>query len=117
MKIPLAKIEVDSEIKNAASSALDSGKFILGKQTEEFEEKFAKFCNVKYAACVSSGTAALFLSLKSLGLKKGDEVIVPSLSFIATVTPILMIGGIPKFVDVNKRNYTLDQKQIDPRFL
>jgi len=73
MKIPLAKIEIDSNIKKAASFALDSGKFILGKQTEEFEEKFAKFCNVKYAACVSSGTAALFLSLKSLGLEKGSS--------------------------------------------
>jgi len=113
MKIPLAKIEIDSDIKKAALLALDSGKFILGKQTEEFEEKFAKFCNVKYAACVSSGTAALFLSLKSLGLEKGDEVIVPSLSFIATVTPILMIGGIPKFVDVNVRNYTLDHTEIE----
>jgi len=105
MKIPLAKIEIDSDIKKAALLALDSGKFILGKQTEEFEEKFAKFCNVKYAACVSSGTAALFLSLKSLGLEKGDEVIVPSLSFIATVTPILMIGGIPKFVDVSVKYF------------
>jgi len=115
MKIPLAKIEIDEEIKNATISALKSGKFILGRQTEEFEEKFAKFCNVKYAACVSSGTAALFLSLKSLGLKKGDEVIVPSLSFIATVTPILMLEGIPKFVDVNKKNYTLDHNEIEKK--
>jgi len=115
MKIPLAKIEIDTEIKNAALAALDSGKFILGKQTEEFEEKFAKFCNVKYAACVSSGTAALFLTLKSLGLEKGNEIIVPSLSFIASVTPILMLEGIPKFVDVNIRNYTIDQNEIEKK--
>jgi len=115
MKVPLAKIEVDSDVKNAALEALDSGNFILGKQTEDFEEKFAKFCNVKYAACVSSGTAALFLSLYSLGLKKGDEVIVPSLSFIATATPILMLGASPKFVDVDSRNYTLDYNEIEKK--
>lgn len=113
MKIPLSKIDVNGEIKDAVISVLDSGKFILGERTEEFEEKFAKFCNTKYAACVSSGTAALFLSLQSFGISKGDEVIIPSLSFVATATPILMHNAIPCFVEVNKRNYTMDPKEIE----
>jgi len=115
MKIPLSKIDIDDEMKNAVIRVLDSGKFILGDETEDFEEKFAKFCKVKYAAAVSSGTAALFLTLKSLGLKKGDEVITPSQSFIATVTPILMLDAIPRFVDINSKNYTLEPKKIEKK--
>lgn len=116
MKIPLSKIDVNDEIKDAVIAVLDSGKFILGERTEEFEEKFTKFCNTKYAACVSSGTSALFLSLHSLGIKKGDEVIIPSLSFVATATPVMMHGAIPKFVEINRKNFTIEpdsiQKQI-----
>jgi dTDP-4-amino-4,6-dideoxygalactose transaminase len=113
MKIPLSKIIIDDEIKQSVLKVLSSGKFILGNETREFEEKFAKFCNVKYSACVNSGTSALFLTLKTLGVKTGDEIIVPSLSFIATATPILMCGAKPKFVDVNNKNYTIDPIEIE----
>jgi dTDP-4-amino-4,6-dideoxygalactose transaminase len=113
MEIPLSKIIIDDEIKQAVLKVLSSGKFILGDETHEFEEKFAKFCNVKYSACVNSGTSALFLTLKSLGVKTGDEIIVPSLSFIASATPILMCGAKPKFVDVNSKNYTIDPIEIE----
>lgn len=112
MKIPLSRIEISKETRNAVDLVLTKGKFILGEKTEEFEEKFAKLCNVKYAACVSSGTAALFLSLQSLGISKGDEIIIPSLSFVATATPILMHNATPCFIEVNKKNYTIDPKEI-----
>jgi dTDP-4-amino-4,6-dideoxygalactose transaminase len=112
MKIPLSKIEVDNDVKKAAILTLESGHFILGKQVEDFEEKFAKFCNAKYAACVGSGTAALFLALTSLGVKKGDEIIVPSQSFIATATPVMMVGAKVKFVEIDNRNYTIDPEKI-----
>jgi len=115
MKVSLAKIEINDEILKSINSVLKSRKFILGNNTEEFEEKFAKFCNAKHAACVSSGTAALFLSLQSLGVKKGDEVLVPSLSFIATATPIAMIGAIPKFVEVDMKNYTIDPAKLQKK--
>jgi len=115
MKISLSKIIIDEEIKKSVSKVLSSNKFILGDQTREFEEKFAKFCTTKYSACVNSGTSALFLTLKTLGVKKGDEVIVPSLSFIASATPILMCGAKPKFVDVNRKNYTIDPDEIEKK--
>lgn len=115
MKVPLAKIEINNEIKNAVSSVLKKGNFILGEETKKFEEEFARFCGVKYASAVSSGTAALYLSLLSLGIKKNDEVIVPSLSFIATVTPLLMLGAKPKFVDVNSQDYTIDVEQLEKK--
>jgi len=111
-KIPLSRIPMDMEIKNAVISVLDKGNFILGAKTEEFEKKFAKYCDVKYAACVSSGTTALFLALKSMGVKKNDEIIIPSLSFVATATPILMCGAIPKFAEINSKNYTINPSSI-----
>jgi len=111
-KIPLSKIPINPEIKKSVLSVLDEGNFILGRQTLDFESKFAKFCNTKYAACVSSGTAALFLSLKSLGVKKDDEIIVPSMSFVASATPILMCGAKPKFVDVDIHTYNIDPTKI-----
>jgi dTDP-4-amino-4,6-dideoxygalactose transaminase len=114
MKIPLSKIDIDTKVKKAAISALESGHFILGKEVEEFEEQFAKFSNSKYAACVGSGTAAIFLSLQSLGLKRGDEVILPSQSFIATATPVMMVGAKVKFVEIDK-NYTLDPDKIEEK--
>ncbi len=113
MKIPLSKIDIPKDTFDVINSVLTEGKFILGDKTEEFEEKFAKFCDSKHAACVSSGTAALFLSLQALGISKGDEVIIPSLSFVATATPILMHNAIPRFAEVNKKNYTIDPKEIE----
>lgn len=115
MKIPLSKIPINQEIKDSVISVLDSGNFILGEQTRKFEERFANFCNVKYAACVNSGTAALFLTLVSLGIKKNDEVIVPSLSYVATATPLLMLKAKPIFVDVDIRNYTIEPEKIEKK--
>jgi len=115
MKIPLSKIDVDNRVIKAATRALKSGHFILGKEVENFEAKFAKFCNTKYSACVGSGTAALFLTLRSLGVKKGDEIIIPSQSFIATATPAMMIGAKVKFVEIDKQNYTIDPDKIEEK--
>ena len=112
MKVPLTKINIDDDTIKAANVALKSGQWILGKKTQEFESKFAKFCNVKYAVCVSSGTTALFLAMKSFDVKKGDEIIVPSFSFIATASTVSMCGATPKFVDVNMRNFTMDPNDL-----
>jgi len=112
MKVSLSYIKIDNEIKKAVLSVLDSKKFILGKNTERFENNFAKFCGVKYASCVSSGTAALFLTLQSFDVKKGDEIILPSLSYVATSTPVSMLSAVPKFVEVDKKNCTIDPTKI-----
>ena len=82
MKIPITKIAVDDKTVKAAMDALKSGQWLHGKRTNEFEKQFAKFCNAKYAVSVSSGTTALFLALKQFGVKNGDEVLVPSFSFV-----------------------------------
>ena len=115
LNVPLAEIKIDPDIHRAVKNTLNSGKYILGDNTDNFENKFAKFSGAKYGACTSSGTAAIFLALSSLGVKKHDEIIIPSLSFIATATPILMLGATPKFVDVNSRNYTMDYNIIEKK--
>jgi len=112
MKIPLVKVYMDDGIKKAVLEVLDSGWYILHERVQEFEKKFAEFCGVKNAVCVASGTAAIFLSLKALDIKHGDEVIIPSFSFIATANPIMEVGAKPVFVDIDPRTYTIDPEKI-----
>ena len=115
MNIPITKIEVDKATIDAAVQAIKSGQWLHGKRTEDFEEKFTKLCNTKYAACCSSGTTALFLALKSLGIKKGDEVIVPSFSFVATASAVSMCEATPVFADINSKNFTIDPNDISKK--
>ena len=112
MNIPLVKVYVDEDIKKAVLEVLDSGWYILHEKVREFEKKFAEFCAVKNAVCVSSGTAALFLSLRALDIKRGDEVIVPSFSFIASATPIIEVGAKPVFAEIDPRTCNVDPEKI-----
>jgi len=112
MNIPLIKVYMDDAIKKAVLEVLDSGWYILHEKVREFERKFADFCGVKNAVCVSSGTAGLFLTLLALDIKKGDEVIVPSFSFISTATPVMDVGAKPVFVDIEAKTYTVDPEKI-----
>ena len=89
-----------------------SGDFTLGAAVKEFEERFAGLCGLPYAVGVGSGTDALALSLKALGVGPGDEVITTPNTFVATVGAIVMTGARPVFVD-NNREYTIDADQIE----
>ena len=113
MKINLSAIYMDDQIKKAVIEVLESGRFIKGEQLKKFEHEFAVFCSAKYAVGVSSGTAAILLSLMALGIGKGDEVIVPSHTFIATATPILFLGAKPVFADIDAETYTIAPKGIE----
>jgi perosamine synthetase len=112
MNIPLVKVYMDDDIKKAVLEVLDSGWYILREKTREFEKKFAEFCDVKNAVCVSSGTAGIFLSLLALDIKRGDEVIVPSFSFVSTATSVMEVGAKPVFVDIDAKTYTVDPEKI-----
>ena len=89
-----------------------SGDFTLGKAVTEFEERFAKLCGLPYAIGVGSGTDAIILSLKILGIGPGDEVITTPNTFISTVGAIAMVGARPVFVD-NNQEYTIDASKIE----
>lgn len=105
------KKQFKSEKKNilkAINSCFKSGNFILGNHVEMLEKKIANYCGVKYCVALNSGTDALTLALHLLGVKKGDEVITPPNSFIASTAAIVHLGAIPVFADV------LEDQNIDP---
>lgn len=112
--IKVAKPMVGEEEVQAVREVLLSGRYTSGPKVEEFERKFADYIGVKYAVAVNSGTAALHLSLAALGIKPGDQVIVPAMSFFATVSSVIHQGGIPVFCDVD-RNYCMDPEDLKKR--
>lgn len=112
MKIGLSKMYVDDQIRQAVVQVLNSGQYIKGQNLSTFEQEFGRFCNTKYAIGVSSGTSAILLSLMALGICAGDEVIVPSHTFIATATPSVFLGARPVYADINPETYTIDPAEI-----
>uniref|UniRef100_UPI00404920ED DegT/DnrJ/EryC1/StrS family aminotransferase n=1 Tax=Flavobacterium sp. TaxID=239 RepID=UPI00404920ED len=89
--------------------------FILGDEVIAFEKKFEEFCGVKHAIGISNGLDALCLSLKALGVKSGDEVIVPSNTFIATVLAVQFVGASPIFVEPDINTYNIDVTRIEEK--
>lgn len=106
-EIKLVKMYMDDEIKKEVLKVLDSGNYINGPNLKEFEESFKKYLGVNHAIGVSSGTAALFLAYNELNLAPGDEVIVPSHTFIATVSPLAFLKAKPVFVDIDPETYCM----------
>lgn len=113
MNIPLTRANITSKEINAVTKVLKSGWLTMGPETEQFEEEFASFVGAKHAIAVNSATSALFLCLQALGIKKGDEVIVPSFTFASSVNVIIHSGATPVFADINNVDYTIDQKSLD----
>lgn len=112
MKIPLQKTYFDTKEEKAVIATLRSGWVTQGPKVAEFERLAARFVGAKYAVATSSCTTALSLSLFALGIGPGDEVIVPSLSFIATANSVLHIGAKPVFVDVDPKTYNINSEKI-----
>jgi len=83
-----------------------------GKYVKQFEDEFASFCNAKYAVSTSSGTSALHLALKALGIKEGDEVIVPNFTFLSTANVVVHCNAKPVFVDVDKETWNMDIEKL-----
>lgn len=101
--------EVNSVLREKSlTSAANSG----GKRVQEFEQLFSSFIKSKFAIAVNSGTAALQAALYALNIKKGDEVLLPSFTFVATANAIVSVGAKPVFVDIVKENYTMNPNDI-----
>lgn len=107
MTIPLSRPPVDDEIKAAVLAVVDSRQYILGPQSREFEGEFARYVGTRHAVLTASGTAALWLGLRALGVKAGDEILVPAHTAFPTVEAVLAAEGTPVFVDAAD-SYTLD---------
>jgi dTDP-4-amino-4,6-dideoxygalactose transaminase len=119
LDVKLQQQAIRGEIDAAIDRTFDSADFILGGQLLEFEESFADYTGTRYALGVSSGTAALHLSLLALDVGPGDEVITVPNTFIATVEAVLYTGATPVLVDVDADTYCLDpdrlERSITPR--
>jgi len=101
------------EIYAAVEKVLSSGHLILGDSVRNFEEVFAGYCNVRYGIGVNSGTDALFLGLKALGIGSGDEVITVANTAVPTVSAIVSSGATPVFVDIDPETYLMDTSQLE----
>jgi len=105
--IPLSRPPVDEDIKRAVLAAIDSRQYVLGPQCRQLEAELASATGVKHAVLTSSATAALWLGLRALGVKAGDEILVPSHTAFPTVEAICLAEATPVFVDADEF-YTLD---------
>ena len=106
----------DKEACDEIFNSVLSGETLLrGKSVELLENKLCSYVGRKYSVAVNSGTDAMIIALKSIGVGQGDEIIVPSFSFIATATPVKLVGATPVFVDVNKKNGMIDIEKIESK--
>jgi len=117
MKIPLVDLvrqyaEIKDEIDANIKSVLEKGVFILGENVEKLEAEIANYCTTKYAVGVASGSDALELSIRALGIGKSDEVITTPFTFIATPESIYANGAKPVFVDIELDTYNIDPSLI-----
>lgn len=106
----LSELEFDGDELAGALEAIESGWITAGPRTKAFEQAFADAAGTEDAVAVSNGTAALFLALKGLGIGPGDEVLVPSMTFVATAAAVLHCGAKPVFVDIT----SLEDPTMDP---
>jgi dTDP-4-amino-4,6-dideoxygalactose transaminase len=100
------------EDEQALLGVLHSGRWFLADRIAEFESKFAAFQEAQYGVGVSSGTTALQVALEAVGVRPGDEVIVPAYTFVATASSVVSCGGIPVFADVEPDTYNIDPASV-----
>jgi dTDP-4-amino-4,6-dideoxygalactose transaminase len=113
-QVPLSDLTVDDELSETVLEVVRSGWWSMGPRVEEFERQFASFCGTGDAIAVANGTAALHLALVALGCGPGDEVVVPSLNFVAAANAIAVTGAEPVFCDiVGPEDLNLDPADVE----
>ena len=117
MEVPLLDLKaqyasIREEVTEATDAVFESQQFILGRNVAAFEEEIARYCGVTYAVAVASGSDALLLSLKALGVGPGDAVITAPFTFFATAGAIVNLGARPLFVDIDGTGYGMDAEQL-----
>lgn len=120
MKVPFATFlpmhnEIRKDLDKAYNQVLDRSYFIQGEECTKFEEEFATYCGAKHCIGVATGLDALWLVLKAMGIGKGDEVIVPSNTYIATALAVSFVGAKPVFVEPTIETYNIDVTKIEAK--
>ncbi|MBI5144519.1 MAG: DegT/DnrJ/EryC1/StrS family aminotransferase [Candidatus Omnitrophica bacterium] len=120
MKVPLLDLkkqykEFKNEVSGKVYRVMAAQDFILGKAVAELEKNIAGYCHTRYAIGVASGTDALILSLKAIGVGRGDEVITTPFTFVATAEAIALVGARPVFVDIDPRTYNINPFLIEQK--
>lgn len=113
MKVPLSGAWISSKEKEYVLEVLDSGILSMGRFTRAFEDQMAQFTGRQHAIAVSSGTAGLFLVLKSLGIGSNDEIITTPFSFISSANVIIHADGVPVFADISDETLCIDPDEIE----
>ena len=118
MKVPFVSFlpmekELDKELRNAFERVYTRSWYIEGVEDEAFEKAFAEYCGIDYCVGVGNGLDALMLALKALGIGDGDEVIVPSNTYIATALAVTYVGATPVFVEPDIRTFNIDPTKIE----
>lgn len=113
--IPVLQPCIGQEEIDAVTEVLRSGWLGLGPKTEQFEQKFAGYTGSRFAVALNSGTAALHLALEILGIGPGDEVIVPSMTFISTVHAVSYVGATPVFADIEEDSMNISVADIESK--
>ena len=107
--VPLHAPDFDGDEKALLSDCIDTGYVSSGgKYVEQFEQQIAHLCDRKFGIAVSSGTAALELAMKVIGVKSNEEVIIPSFTFVATANAAHHLGAFPHFIDINETTLGMD---------
>jgi len=114
VKIPITKPFFGPEEMAAVQKPLETGWVVQGPHVQEFESKFAHFTNVEHAITTSSCTTALHIAVAALGLKPGDEVIVPAFTWISTANVVEYMGATPIFCDIDLSTFNIDPNKIEP---
>src|SRR5687768_12776452 len=111
--IPLMSPHITEDDIAAVAEVLRTGMLIQGPRVEALEHAFTGYIGVKHVIAVSSGTATLHLALTALGIKQGDEVIVPAFSHVATANVVELVGATCVFVDVEDDTFNIDAQQVE----
>ncbi len=105
--------QIKPEITEAFENCYDNGWFIQGKEYEAFEKEFAEYCGAQYGIGVGNGMDAIYITLRALGIGNGDEVIVPSHTFIATALAVVYAGAKPIFCEIDELTYNINPHNIE----
>src|SRR4051794_1253258 len=116
MAVPLFATSLDpylDRLNERIEAVVRSGRYILGPEVEQFERAFAEMCGVRHCVGVANGTDAITIALRALGVEPGDEVVVPSFTFYASVEAVASMGATPVFCDVDPRTFCVTRATVE----